>query len=291
MRAARTGAALLAAGVVVASVLARPALERRAHPRPRFTYSNAPLAEAAYAELAARPGWVRASLVAGEGVALRGLVRKPTVADRPWVVFFAGNDATLLARGQRVLESLRGDRDWGLVVYAYRGYDSSPGSLRPEALAADGARILDQVLEGERTQPSRVHLVAFSLGGYPALAAARHAAAAGQPVGSVSLMASIVEAEMVRSAWAARVAMGDVYDVTPLLADVPAPVLIVHGSRDEALGVGTGRDLAARLGPRARYVEIAGAGHQLTENDAALGAVRTMIEDSSLPESRASGVP
>src|SRR5207244_73826 len=50
-------------------------------------------------------------------------------------------------------------------------------------------------------------------------------------------------------------------DISPLLAGVRCPCLIIQGTEDAIVGPGAGRKLAAALGARARLVELAGSGH------------------------------
>lgn len=271
---------LAIAGSLVVAVLGRVVQQRLARPRPWFNYSASPLSQAAYAALSARAGWVASSLPVANGVSLNGLLRRPTQKDAPWLLFFPGNDATQLARAQVLLERTKGGDDWGLAVYASRGYDSSGGTPSPAALAADGAQVFQALLRDEQLRSSQIHVVAFSLGGYAAAHAVSHAASTQQKAASLSLLASIARIGMVHSDWVARFATGDIYDLTPVLATVPAPVLVVQGAADEVFaGVEQGRTLATLLGDRARYLELPGAGHNaLLETEAAIAAVRAMVE-------------
>ncbi len=50
-------------------------------------------------------------------------------------------------------------------------------------------------------------------------------------------------------------------DISPLLAGVRCPCLVIQGTDDAIVGPGAGRKLAAALGARARLVELAGSGH------------------------------
>ena len=202
----------LALGSALAlGLLAYPATRILGRQRPRFPYLPGTLTAADYARLAAAPGWAASSLVVAEGIALRGLVRRPAARAAPWVLFFQGNDGAQLTSGQKFLERLRDGRDWGLAVYAFRGYDSSGGNPGPEALAADGLRIHGDLIEREQLDPAQLHVVAFSLGGYPAIHIVAEAARAKKPVASLSLLASVQDIEMVRPSWAARFTSGDVY--------------------------------------------------------------------------------
>ena len=82
----------------------------------RFEFYVAPLPEAGFAALGARPGWQARTLEVEPGVKLRGLVHAPQNEAAPWVLFFAGNSPTLLAEAQTFLDTLRGTRDFGVAA-------------------------------------------------------------------------------------------------------------------------------------------------------------------------------
>ena len=264
------GLALAIVGALVVAVLGRPYLQRRVRHRPWFTYSCSPLGAADYAALVARPGWSKAMLQVSNTVSLNGLIRRP-----------ANNDATQLAGGQTFLERVRSGRDWGLAVFAYRGYDSSGGWPSPNDLATDGVKIVENLLQSENIKPAQLHVAAFSLGGYVAAYAVGRATMTNSRLASLSLLSSVSEAEMVRSALIARVAICDVYQTLPLLDAVPEPVLILHGGADVTVDVSQGRSIAARLSNRAKFKIVPGAEHSLLENETAIDAVREMVESSN----------
>lgn len=248
--------------VLGVALLASPLVVRVVNrPKARFPYDLRPMTAAEYEELASKPGWQKSSAPVAPGVALNGLVRRPKAPHAPWILFFPGNDATQLKTAQKFLDKVLEGRDWGAAVYAYRGYDSSPGAPDREAYRADATALLDGLREREKLDPKQVHIVAFSLGGWLASAAAQTAARAGKPVASLNLLAAVQYIEMVHRGWAAGYAFGDVYATEPLLDDVPAPILVMIGANDEALGVEQGRKLAAKVGARGRYVELPNAGH------------------------------
>jgi len=72
---------------------------------------------------------------------------------------------------------------------------------------------------------------------------------------------------------------GDDLQTRPLLDAIPAPVLVIQGTADEALaGPGQGRNIAAKLGTRARYLELPGLGHKaLLDHDESIAPVRDFI--------------
>jgi pimeloyl-ACP methyl ester carboxylesterase len=250
----------------------------------RFPYLTGTLDAGTYAALAAAPGWTATSIAVAPDVSLNGLVRRPKSPTSPWILFFSGNDQTPLATGQKFLERLRDGQDWGLLVYAYRGYDSSGGAPSPEAGSADALKIFDTLLEQEHVKPAAVHVVAFSLGGYFATYLVGEAAKSQRKVASLSLLAGAYDLMMVRWRTWQTFAPGDVYETAPLLDSVPAPVLVVQGADDDALGVQQGRDMSGRLGDRAEYLELPGIKHvELIETAAAITAARQMIQSHSLP--------
>jgi alpha-beta hydrolase superfamily lysophospholipase len=249
----------------------------------RFPYLSGSIAPADYRALASQPGWTARQITVAPGIRLNGLVRRPKAPDAPWVLFYQGNDAQMLKVGQAFLSRLSATRDWGLAIFAYRGYDSSDGVPRLTALAADAPQILAQLCTTEQVDRGRVHLIGFSIGGHIAVRAMASAARLSPKPPSLTLLASVDEITMVPRSFYHKFDPGDDYRTSPLLADIPAPVLVVQGTKDEALlGPGQGRAIAAALGPRARYLELEGVGHvELMENEPALAAVREFIEAHS----------
>lgn len=271
---------LAIAGSLVVAFLGRVVMQRMARPRPWFAYSMKPLDQAGYAALAARPGWAKSSLRVAENVSLCGLVRRPAQRGAPWLLFYPGNDRTQLANAQVLLDRTKGEHDWGLAVYATRGYDCSEGTPEPSTWVSDGIQIFEALVKNEQLEPKQVHLLAFSLGGYAAAHVASHGVSTNQKPGSLSMFASVARIAMVHGDWLSRFTLGDVYDVLPTLSAVPAPVLVLQGSADHTFG-GTeqGRAIAARLGERARYLELPGVGHEdILQSEAAISATRALIE-------------
>lgn len=278
------GVALLGASLL--GFLLSPLHERfLGRKRLRFPYLARPLATEQYAALASRPGWRKSELEVAPGVTLRGLVRKPTAAAADWVLFYPGNDESQLERGQAFLQSLGGDASWGLAVFAYRGYDASDGKPKLSDMQADAPQILARLCATQGMAAARVHLVGFSIGGHFAVHAAAGTAQRGQRAASLTLLASVDDIVMVHPSPWEKLSLGEDYQTRPFLGGVPAPVLVIQGTADVALaGPGQGRDLAAALGPRGRYLELEGVEHvPLLQNAVALDAVRAFIRQHTSP--------
>ncbi|HEY3255411.1 MAG TPA: alpha/beta hydrolase, partial [Polyangiaceae bacterium] len=129
----------------------------------------------------------------------------------------------------------------------------------------------------------RVHLIGFSIGGHLAVRAMVSAAQLSPRPATLTLLASVDDITMVPRSFYEKFDPGDDFYTRPYLSEVPAPVLVVQGTHDEALlGPEQGRAIAAALGARARYLEIPGAGHiELMANEPTLAAVREFIEAHS----------
>lgn len=274
----RAGVTVLGALVILGAL--SPLRERLfGRKRLRFPYLAQPLSEASYTRLASEPGWAKAELEVAPQLKLRGLVRRAKSDTAPWVLYYPGNDESQLERGHGFLSRLAGDTDWGLVVFAYRGYDRSDGKAGLAALRQDAPVILSKLCEAEHVAPARVHLVGFSIGGHFSVHAARGAALSGKRAATLTLLASVDDIVMYQPSPWEKLSAGEDYQTRPLLADVPAPVLVLQGTADAALdGPGQGRDIAKALGARAEYHELPGVEHvPLLSNAKALELVKSFI--------------
>ncbi len=283
-RGARLGIALLGVGLILAAI--SPLRERFfGRRRLRFPYLGRPLDAAIYAKLAAQPGWAKAGLEVAPGITLRGLLRRPSLATAPWVLFYPGNDASQLERGQAFLNRLAHDTDWGLAVFAYRGYDASSGTSELASMRADAPRLLAGLCATERVPPARVHLIGFSIGGHFAVHAAGGANRTGARAATLTLLAAVDDIVMYKPGPWETLSLGEDYQTRPFLVDVPAPVLVLQGTADEALaGPGQGRDLAKALAERGTYRELNGVKHlTLLEDQTALDTIRAFVRAHSEP--------
>jgi pimeloyl-ACP methyl ester carboxylesterase len=276
------GVLAVGAGLLLATF--SPLFERfLGRKRLRFPYLARPIPAAQYAKLASKPGWQKAEVEVATGIELRGLLRRPQSAAAPWILFYPGNDESQLERGQRFLNLLAGELDWGLAVFPYRGYDASDGKAELAGIRADAPEVLSKFCAAERIQAMRVHLVGFSIGGHFAVHAAGGAAQRGQRARTLTLLAPAADIVMYTPSPWEKLSPGEDYQTVPFLGPVPEPVLIVQGSADSAFnGPQQGKAIAAALGKRARYVEIQGADHvPLLANELALEATRAFIQSSA----------
>jgi pimeloyl-ACP methyl ester carboxylesterase len=230
--------------------------------RLRFTYLTRELPVADYQQLATA-GWVTDQLEVEPGLVLRGLLRKPRSQAARWIVFYPGNEPAPLQAGKDVLSRLARERDFGLAVYAYRGYDGSGGTPKLADLVDDAARVWEHVRQSQRLSTQRMFVAGFSLGGHLAASVAAESNRRARPAAGLLLLAPADDIVMLRRSPWQRLLLGDDCQTRPLLGDVPSPVLVIQGAADKTLnGASQGRAIAESLGARARYEELPGAGHQ-----------------------------
>ncbi|GEM_PF-552738 len=279
MRRARSFLFLLVASAILLGIYMR-FFDR---PRLRFPYLGQAQSAAVYQTLAEAPGWKKAEAQVAPGVTLRGLIREPQLLTAPWLLFYPGNDEAQLKHGQAFLNRLAEKRDVGLAVFAYRGFDSSEGRPELVTLAEDAPNILGELCRTQKLSPQQVNVIGFSIGGHFAVHATLSALRQKKPVASLTLLASVNDIVMVRPSLWQRLDSGDDYQTQPLLAAIPAPVLVLQGTTDEALnGPGQGRTIAGALGSRAKYVELEGVGHTaLLESEAAFAEIREFVAQAT----------
>ncbi|HKY39994.1 MAG TPA: hypothetical protein VJN18_28865 [Polyangiaceae bacterium] len=274
----RTGLIVLGVAMLLAAFLST--YERFfGRKRLRFPYLSRPIAAETYSALASKPGWSKAELEVAPGIKLRGLLRKPSSTTAPWVLFYPGNDESQLERGQAFLIRLGADRDFGLAVFPYRGYDASDGKTELDSMSEDAPEIVSKLCGLHDIKPSQLHLAGFSIGGHFAVRAASGMALRGQPAASLTLWAPVNDIIMYYASPWEKLSAGEDYQTTPYLGKVPGPVLVLQGSADGALqGPGQGQAVAKALGNRATYEEIAGVDHvPLLSNEQALTSMRKFV--------------
>lgn len=231
--------------------------------------------------LAARPGWRLDPLRVAPDTLLNGLVRPPAVAGSPWLILFGGNSMDLRS-GQSILELLADGADWGVAVWAYRGYDGSDGSPTEERLCADADAQIAHLEEAYGVEPRSLVIMGQSLGsGVAAHAAASLHESGTRPaalvlVSAYTSIARVVDEQtpIVPLGWA----MPDSFRTDRLLDRIPGPVLLIHGVTDGIITIDHGEELASRLGERAELYRVAGVGHVgFWQDDSVVDKVRVFL--------------
>lgn len=200
-------------------------------------------------------------LATADGLTLTSWYR-PARAGQPTVVFFHGNAGHIGHRGFKARVFL--DAGFGLVLVGYRGFGGNPGRPNEAGLYADGrAALAFLALAG--VSPARVVLYGESLGTGVAVQLAFEAARDATPVGAV-----ILEAPFSSAAAAAQYhypylpaywLVKDRFASSDKIADIRAPLLVIHGARDQIIPERLGREVFAAAREPKESLWLAQADH------------------------------
>lgn len=193
----------------------------------------------------------------------------------PTILYFHGNAGSLLSRAPRVERFMK--EGWGVYMVSYRGYSGGTGNPTESANVAD-ARLAYGALLLEGVDPASVILYGESLGSGVAVRLATE-----RQVGGVVLDApytAIVDiAAKAYPFLPVRLLLADRYESTRYIAQVKAPLLILHGERDVVIPVAMGRELFRLANEPKRLVTFPAGGHSdlYLDGNGALEAVRDWV--------------
>lgn len=193
---------------------------------------------------------------------LLGWFAPPPGPDAPVLIFFHGNRGTLA----RVAVKTAPWREAGVGIFAatYRGYEGNPGQPCETGLYEDGRIVLDW-LEAADIPAERIILYGESLG----TGIATHLATERRFRGVVleAPFSSITDIAAGRYPWLpCRWLLRDRFDSLAKIADITAPLMILHGALDQIVPLAHARRLVAAA-PAARLVVVDDANHlNLHEN-------------------------
>jgi len=180
----------------------------------------------------------------------------PPRGNKPVALYFHGNGGSLRNRVDR-FRALIEDGS-GLVALSYRGYGGSTGTPSEAGLIADARAAY--AFTSARYGGERIVLWGESLGSGVAVALA-----AQMPVGYLILQSPFTSAVDVGAQryWFVPVGlmMKDQFRSDLRIGKVAAPVLILHGDRDDIVPIALAERLYGLINAPKRFVRMAGVGH------------------------------
>jgi uncharacterized protein len=207
-------------------------------------------ADAAYRDLA---------IDTEDGDRLRGWWINAPAPSRGHVLLCHGNAGNI---GDRVLHaSLLSAVGFDVLVFDYRGYGQSSGRPSEEGTYRDARAARSALLAHDEVQASRLFYLGESLGGAVALALALES----PPTGLIlqSTFTSIRAMSRVHYPFIPRALVPDAYPSLRRIRTLRAPLLVMHGERDDVVPVSHGRSLfEAAPGPKELRI-FPGLGHEL----------------------------
>lgn len=190
---------------------------------------------------------------------------KPAKPGRPVILYFHGNGDFLAGFFGRFRDIIADGT--GIVAPAYRGYAGSSGAPSEQGLLEDADAAY--AFATARYNPNRIVAWGFSLGTGVAVALA-----AEKPVAKLILEAPFSSTADVAASlfWymPVRLVMRDQFRSDRRIAQVTAPLLVMHGTDDYAIPIRFGERLFALASEPKRFVRIPGGAH---DNLAVFGAI------------------
>jgi fermentation-respiration switch protein FrsA (DUF1100 family) len=196
----------------------------------------------------------------------------PPKRDLPLVLYFHGNAGALRYRADR-FRTLT-DHGYGLVALSYRGYGGSTGSPSEAGMIADAQAAY--AFAAARVPAERIVVFGESLGTAVAIALA-----ATQRIGRLILEAPFTSAVDVGAQvyWylPLRLLMKDPFYSDRRIGKVTAPLLMLHGERDQVVPIALGERLFSLANEPKRFVRFPAGTHVDLDRYGALDAVRSFI--------------
>ena len=196
----------------------------------------------------------------------------PPKRDLPLVLYFHGNAGSLRSRADR-FRALTDDGT-GLAALSYRGYGGSTGRPSEAGMIADAQTAY--AFAAARVPAERIVVFGESLGTGVAVALA-----ATERIGRLVLESPFTSAVDVgaRAYWylPVRLLMKDPFRSDQRIGQVTAPLLVLHGERDQVVPIALGERLFALANEPKRFVRFAAGAHVNLDQYGAMNEVRSFI--------------
>jgi fermentation-respiration switch protein FrsA (DUF1100 family) len=202
------------------------------------------------------PDFKEEKLVTADGETIIVWHMAPRDADKPVIIYFHGNGGALNLRAERFAAlALEG---FGIVGVSYRGYGGSSGTPSEQGLITDGVAAYEFAVK--RYTPARIALWGESLGSAVAIAVASEA-----PVAKIVLESPFTSvADLAASLYwfvPVRLLIKDPFRSDRRIANVKAPILIMHGVKDDIVPIRYGEGLYALIKGEKKFHRLAEGGH------------------------------
>lgn len=181
------------------------------------------------------------ALETDDGLTLLAWHRPPMDARLPTLIYFHGNAGHIGMRADKVLPFL--DAGFGVLLTTWRGFSGNPGKPNEDGLYHDGRAARDYLLAAGAA-PHEIVLYGESLGtGIAVQLATEQAPAALVLEAPYNCIADVAQARI--PLLPVKQLVLDRFDSQAKIANVAAPLLVVHGGRDGTIPIRFGEKLFA----------------------------------------------
>jgi pimeloyl-ACP methyl ester carboxylesterase len=210
-------------------------------------------------------GQVRRTLRPGEELIWRetvrneriGLIIRPPVGRRRWIVFFYGNSMTLL--GTESIRQRLGDLGYGVACAEYAGFGVSSGSPSERGCYRSADAAIAYLQQEASATIDQVTLIGWSLGTAVAVDLASRREVAAQIL--LSPLTSLFATTMDLMHLGKTTLPVGPFNALSRAKSTECPTLIVSGSDDKLTRPWMANELKKAMGRRARQVNLSGVGH------------------------------
>ena len=206
--------------------------------------------------------------------------------DLPLVLYFHGNAGALRHRSERFRALI--EAGLGLVALSYRGYGGSSGTPTEGGLITDAQAAYG--FAATHVAPERIAAFGESLGTGVAVALATT-----RQVGRLVLESPFASAVEIgaRVYWylPVRPLMKDPFRSDQRIGNVHAPLLVLHGARDQIVPIASGERLYALANEPKQFKRFADAGHNDLDQHGALEAIRQFLIPAAVQAGAPAGAP
>lgn len=192
---------------------------------------------------------------------------------RPTLLYFHGNGANLANRVVRF--QLLADEGWGVFAISYRSFSGSTGQPTEVNNVADALLAYD-TLRKNGVEPESIIAYGESLGTGIAVQVAGQKDVAGLVLDApYDSMAAVAQAHY--PMFPVRWLIQDRYESDRHIANVRAPILIMHGELDAVIPIAHGKALAAAAPEPKTLVTFPNGSHENLPQAGGIAAVRTWL--------------
>ncbi len=197
---------------------------------------------------------------------------------KPTILYFHGNGAGLINRAERLgkYQAL----GYGFFIAAYRSFAGSSGRPSEKALIADSRLVYDYLLKQD-LKPENIVVFGESLG----------TSVATQLAAAVKVAAVVLESPFTSAAnvgalrypfLPVRYLMQDQFRSDQYIAKVTAPVLVVHGGRDNVVPLDMGKQMFELANEPKEFILLREAGHNNHDQFGLVAKVQMFISKNVL---------
>ncbi|MEP6263652.1 MAG: alpha/beta fold hydrolase [Erythrobacter sp.] len=225
-------------------------------------------------------GFETVQYTTADGLDLRA-GHRPAADGRPTILYFHGNAADW--QSSAVATDRLTPSGYGVLAAEYRGYRGNPGKPSEAGLYADG-RAAIAWLAGQGVPPSELIIIGNSIGsGVASQMAAEVTPRALVLISPFASLSQLVHEKL--RFLPTSVLLKDHFRNDDKLAQIDAPIVILHGTADTLIPIHHARQLAAQT-DRAKLIEFENIGHDLAWYDPAEMALLRFLEDLPPQENR-----